>query len=57
MLLRKKSTLPLSERGILCHANLITEVHELLCYQRLGQDICNLIIYTDVLQLQSASLY
>ena len=41
---QEKSTHPLNERGILCHAKLVTKVHELCCCQRLGQDICNLFI-------------
>ena len=54
---QEKSTLPLSKRGIICHAKLVMKVNKLLCCQRFGQNICNLFICIDVLQLQSASLY
>ena len=44
-----KSTLPLSEGGILCHAKLVSEVDELHRRQGLGKNICYPLFYRDVL--------
>ena len=45
-----KSTLPLSEGGILCHAKLVSEVDELHRSQGLGKNICYLLFCRDILK-------
>jgi len=57
MLTGEKSTVPLSEGYILHHAKLVSELFKLLLRQRLGENVCNLLIYGYVLELHCSLLY
>ena len=57
LMLAQTSTFPLSEGDILHHTKLVPEVYELCPGQRLGQNVCNLLICRDILELNHSLLY
>ena len=56
-MLPQTSTLPLSEGDILNHPKLVPEVDELRPRQRLGHNVCNLLICRYVLESNNSSLH
>jgi hypothetical protein len=51
------TSLPLSMEVLLDNTNLVSEVLKLHMRQRLGQHICNLLIYANILDLYSSPLH
>jgi hypothetical protein len=53
----QKSTLPLSEEGILQHSKFVPEEYRLPFNQGFGQNVCNLLICGNILKLNCSLLY
>jgi hypothetical protein len=55
-LMLQTTTLPLSEEGILYHSKFVSEEHKLPFNQGFAQNICNLLIYGNIMKLQYSLL-
>ena len=53
MLELQTSTLPFSKEGIIHHSQLIFEEDKLPFHQGLGENVCNLLIYGNILELDN----